>query len=201
MSEKLKVFKNPSREVKEEYTAYTPQYQSLGKEPMIMPPKDIHTSSAAQILKNSPNIAGEQSGSPVTLPNVGNRDYTWAGIDWSGVDSECVGEHKLDINHAMIDNNEFVTSQALGIDNSSPDMQHTATPEDNIINKLYNLVEGFYIVLVNGVAVCSGPLTEVQEQVRLLAFGKHDLCNGDSIPLESIVVLKRAEIKVGLFLE
>ena len=65
---------------------------------------------------------------------------------------------------------------------------------------LQQIDEDDYILLVNGECLCSGPSEDIQEQARLLVFGEHELCNGEPIPVSSIVVLKRVAIKVGLFL-
>ena len=69
------------------------------------------------------------------------------------------------------------------------------------ISILQDLEEGSYLLLANGIAVCSGPLEDIQEQASALVFGEHDLCAGNPIPVEDIVILKRAVIKFGLFLD
>jgi hypothetical protein len=63
------------------------------------------------------------------------------------------------------------------------------------------LQEDDYLLLVDGTAICSGPMDEVQEQARGLVFGEHPLCDGEPIPVDDIVVIKRVKLKVGLFLE
>jgi hypothetical protein len=150
------------------------------------------------------------------VPNVGNNmEHTW-----SSVDGEIVDDVSMDQNHSMIDNNDFVTDTALGVvrdfheqlpnldEVKNPSLKRFVSPptiatppSDDNIPILYNLAEGDYLLIVNGVAVCSGPCNEIQEQARLLVFGEHEMCDGNPIPVNDIIVVKRIPIKVGLFLE
>ncbi len=140
---------------------------------------------------------------------------------WSSVDGEIVDDISMDGTHPMVDNNEFVSAAALGLSEESheelpalDEVAHppqkkfvsppaaTVTPDaDDVLPILHNLAEGDYLLLVDGVAVCSGPVDEIQEQARLLVFGEHEMCDGNPIPVDDIVVIKRVPIKVGLFLE
>lgn len=151
------------------------------------------------------------------VPNVGNNmEHTW-----SSVDGEIVDDVSLDGNHPMVDNNEYVSDAALGLSQNfreelpaldevkvpqtkkfvQPPVAAAAPDTDDVVPILYDLAEGDYLLLVNGVAVCSGPVEEIQEQARLLVFGEHEMCDGSPIPVDGVVVVKRVPIKVGLFLE
>jgi hypothetical protein len=153
------------------------------------------------------------------VPNVGNNmEHTW-----SSVDGEIIDDLSLDETQPMVDNNDFVSAAALGLPEESHEElpaldevvnpppkrfvaqpEPTATPDvdaDDILLVLHNLAEGDYLLMVDGVAVCSGPAEEIQEQARLLVFGEHEMCDGNPTPVDDIVVIKRISIKVGLFLE
>lgn len=74
--------------------------------------------------------------------------------------------------------------------------------KDELFSEIVNqLKEEDYLLLVGSTAICSGPLEDVQEQARGLVFGEHPLCDGEPVPVDDIVVIKRVKIKVGLFLE
>jgi hypothetical protein len=128
---------------------------------------------------------------------------------------------QMDPQHPMVDNNDYVSTAALGVSEEfheelpaldevthppakkfAVQPQPAATPDaDDLIAILHNLSEGDYLLMVDGVAVCSGPVEDVQEQAKLLVFGEHEMCDGNPIPVDDIVVIKRVPIKVGLFLE
>lgn len=73
---------------------------------------------------------------------------------------------------------------------------------DELFSEIVNqLKEDDYLLLVGSTAICSGPLEDVQEQARGLVFGEHPLCDGEPIPVDDIIVMKRVKLKVGLFLE
>lgn len=239
---KIKVYKNPEREAKENYKPYVPQYQLRGMEP------EEHKSSTTTVIGIRPKTDlpsdnprapkppirqpyAEAVSSPVgrgrgPVPNVGNNmEHTWSSVNEEIVD-DLTGNSALDPDHEMIDNNEFVTAQALGLKEELPMLDEIAHPSQKIFNPktflsqdelnrvmktqesqddLFSIVqdleENAYLLIVNGVAVCSGPFEEIQDQARALVFGEHELCDGNPIPAEDLVILKRAAIKVGLFLE
>lgn len=219
MSDKVKIYKNPARSEQEQRKPYTPQYQLMGVDPeeyksAIAPNVQVAAAPVvASTASDNPRIRkpgirqsyAETTDSPIgrgrgPVPNVGNNmEHTW-----SSVDGEIVDDVALDGNHPMIDNNEFVSTEALGVGKKQTFTlpPTTVTPEvDEVLSILYTLTEGDYLLLVNGVAVCSGPVSDIQEQARLLVFGEHEMCDGNPIPVDGIVVVKRIPIKVGLFLE
>lgn len=235
MSDNVKIYKNPDRSKPEKRVSYTPQYQVIGVEPeeyksAIAPGMPVAAPPTLAPLADNPRTRkpgirqsyAETTASPVgrgkgPVPNVGNNmEHTW-----SSVDGEIVDDVSLGGDHPMIDNNEFVTTEALGVSQNfheelpslnevknpapirfiSPPVTAAAPDADDVLPILYSLAEGDYLLVVNGVAVCSGPVAEIQEQARLLVFGEHEICDGNPIPVDDIVVIKRVPIKVGLFLE
>lgn len=229
MSDKVKFYKNPDRSEQEHRKPYTPQYQLMGVDPEeykssiaigVQIPVDGAPSASDNPRTRKPGIRqpyAETTNSPIgrgrgPVPNVGNNmEHTW-----SSVDGDIVDDIALDSTHPMIDNNDYVSAKALGLEelpaldevvhppSKKFAVQHKAivTPEiDEVLPILYALSEGDYLLLVNGVAVCSGFVSDIQEQARLLVFGEHEMCDGNPIPVDGIVVVKRIPIKVGLFLE
>ena len=235
---KVKLYKNPQRNKPTNLKPYVPQYQIMGVEPAAFHSK-TEMGTPPLVLKKAPLSTdnpsaprpliqqpyAEPAPSPIgrgrgLLPNVGNNmEQTW-----SSVDSEIIDDINLDPEHPMVDNNEFVSDEALGLPpqpDTDPAMMEVmevdlpeeeksflsenelqdALKEEYLSAVVQNLTEEEYLLVVNGEAVCSGPLEEIQEQTRGLVFGEHPLCGGNPMPIDDIVVLKRVIIKIGLFLE
>lgn len=220
---KVKVYKNPDRSKANVVKPYVPQYQILGVEPeefkSAVVPSNYPQAKPSQDNPRAPRPPIRQNYAPITpavvgrgfgpIPNVGNNvEHTWSGVDEEIVD-DLSGDQVIDPNHPMIDNNEFVSEEALGQLTPSTQSLHSFMQEsaqqsattDDLFPILQELEEGTYLLLANGIAVCSGPLAEIQEQASALVFGEHDLCGGDPIPVEDIIIVKRAVVKFGLFLE
>ena len=212
---KVKLYKNPERNEITAHQPYVPQYQLLGVEPEEWKSNPVpEKTPVLQDSQDNPRIKNiglrqdinKNSGVPsknFSLPNVGNnRDYTW-----SGVDGEIVNDLEgVNINSSMIDNNDYISEQALGFssqeDKSSSKRINISSEEDsNIFDAVKKIKDKDYLLLINGVVVCSGPLDEVEEQVKKMAFGEHEICNGEPIPVNELIVLKKIPIKIGVFLD
>ncbi len=178
-------------------------------------------------LKRSPirQPYAEATSSPIgagrgPVPNVGNNmEHTWSSVDGEIID-DLSGE-EIDPNQSMIDNNEFVTEAALGFRNgpTAADLRpqteyrpaamleqevqaiRQTTNQEDLVPILADLSYEDYLLIVSGVPVCSGPKEEIEDQARALVFGEHEMCDGNPVPVDDIIILKRVKVKVGLFLE
>jgi len=155
------------------------------------------------------------------VPNVGNNmEHTWSSVDGEIVDD--LSGQEVDPNQTMIDNNDFVSDAAFGGYQSGPtaaDIQphynvyppqaleqeveavHQPADPDDLLPVLTGLDDESYLLIVSGVPVCSGPKEEIEDQARALVFGEHEMCDGNPVPVDDIIILKRVKVKVGLFLE
>lgn len=86
------------------------------------------------------------------------------------------------------------------IDETSGKRPMTSKSDDQLSTIVSELEEDSYLLIVSGTPLCSGPLDEIQEQATLLVFGEHSLCEGQPVPLEDIIVIKRVKVKTGLFI-
>lgn len=222
MSDDVKVYKNKNRGSLEVRKTYVPQYKVIGVEPTevtnsanFKPSNNINISESHSQPNDNPRTRrvgirqpyAAPSTSPIgvsrgAVPNVGNNMEHM----WSSIDGEIVDDLNIDSDHPLIDNNDYVSNEAFGVFNEKNEstLSKKVTVEsvpDDTISLIYNLPEGDYLLFASGVAVCMGPVKEIQEQARLLVFGDHKLCDGTPIPAEDIVVIKRAPIKIGLFLD
>ena len=164
------------------------------------------------------------------LPNVGNNmEQTWSGVDNEIIDDiELDPSHPMIDNNEFVsaaalglpggsaedmmeveeeDLPEPQARSAFPVDDTEEKTFLTqnelqdALKEEYLSTVLQQLDEEEYLLMVDGSSVCSGPPEEVQLQTRALVFGEHPLCNGNPIPIDDIIVLKRIKIKIGLFLE
>lgn len=237
---KVKVYKNPARNRPDAHKPYVPQYQLMGVEPeeYKSPLAPGYRGQITQAPGSSENPRttrpvirqpyAEAVDSPIgrgrgPLPNVGNNvEQTWSSVDGEIVDDI---SHELDPSHPLVDNNDFVSDEALGL---PPDaatevepVEDVSVPEVEIQEKtflsgnelqealnsellqkiIHDLEEDSYLLIVNGDVICSGPLDYIQENTRALVFGEHELTHGNPVSVDDIVVIKRVKLKVGVFLE
>jgi hypothetical protein len=239
---KVKTYKNPDRNKPEDYKPYVPQYIVEGKEPReyksaVLSDTVIAVKQASEDNPRTRKAAirqpyAEAVPSPVgrgrgPIPNVGNNvEHTWSSVDGEIFD-DLSGEQQLDPNHPMVDNNDFVSPAALGlqqeelpmldeVQNPTPKQFVQASPvpgtpkqmfsappsgDEDLFPIVRDLEQGAYLLIVGGVPVCSGPKEEIEDQAKAFIFGEHEMCDGNPIPDDDIVIIKRVPIKIGLFLE
>lgn len=214
----IKLYKNPDRaKATEQVKPYVPQYQLLGAEPeeykssispVVVPaPSEEDNPRLRRPGLRQPYAVTEDS--PIGrgkgfVPNVGNNmEHTWASVDGDIIDD--LSGISIDKDSVMIDNNDFVTTEEL------PQLDEFVNPPRKIFSKeekvddllltLSSLSDDSYLLIVDDVPVCSGPLLEIQDQARALVFGEHELCDGKEIDVEKLLIVKKVKIKMGLFLE
>jgi hypothetical protein len=223
MSDKIKLYKNPFRNQSEVVTPYVPQYKKMDIEPTefksAVAQPYVESVPATPTVDNprtrQPNMRQHYAkvvDSPVgrgrgPVPNVGNNlEHTWSSVNEEIIDD--ISE--LNSQHPMIDNNDYVSVDEFqkeaptSLDEQfhpEPMIHQAPLASDDIVPILHNLLENDYLLIINGVAVCSGPVQEVQEQARLLVFGEHEMCDGNPVPVDDLLIVKKVPIKVGLFLE
>jgi hypothetical protein len=220
----VKIYKNPARKSPDLLKKYTPQYQNLGIEPTTFN-SSLSATQRVSLAKPSmpeqddnprtrrPNIRqpyAETTASPIgrgrgPLPNVGNNiEQTWSSVDGELVDDV------FETNQPMIDNNDYVTEEALGQQETnyekvvsflSEDQLQDAVGQDYMSSILDQLQEDEYLLFVDKEPVCSGTLAQVQDELRSLIFGEHPAFPNRSMSPDDIVVIKRVKLKVGVFLE
>lgn len=184
-------YKNEARQEAEKIKKFVPNYQQMGIEPIPhkMPPH--------------PSV-GRMS---TPLPNVGSMQTSWN----ESSEEELVDDiSHLDLNAPMIDNNEFITNEAmrqigdpavLSEHHGKVIVEAVDDEKTDLVSLLHQLNDNLYLLLLDGQAICSGPLNEIETEVNALLFGEHELCQGKNFNESDILVVKKAKIKVGVFLE
>lgn len=200
----------------EEYKSPLSPGYNLGKV-VVAKPSMVNPRSPRPIMQQP---YAESINSPIgrgrgLIPNVGNNmEQTWSSVDGELVD-DISG---VDPDHTMIDNNDFVSTTAFGESElvsfpeqpkPVPEPPKTFLSGNELQNALKNeylttlaqqLDKDEYLILVFGEPICSGSSSFVQEQTRDLVFGEHELYPNNPVSTDDIVILKRVEIKVGVFL-
>lgn len=227
-----KVYKNFNRDQLEVHKKYVPQYKVMGLDPeeiksAVVPPTTQHAIPTNSKI-NKPTIRQPYAKiipSPVgrgrgLVPNVGNNmEHTWASVDGDIID-DLSDDNIIDSSKEMIDNNEFVTNDALGIhseyDSNSYDQTIESKKSFMTKSDLQNVIEKSdlstiassckikddeYILLVNGNVLDIGSFDFIQDQVKNLVFGEHDICDVGPVPVDDLLILKRVKLKIGVFLE
>lgn len=210
MSEnKVKLYKNPSRKENAEYKSYVPQYQLLGIDPVEFKSSTVPVDTKiSQNSQDNPRIkeigfqkkfdTSDVPNTQINLPAVGqNREHTWAGVDGDIIDDLEV----IDVKSKMIDNNEYLSEEALGHKEQVKTNTTVPSTEADLLITLSKLEDKNYIILVDGTVVSSGTLEHVEKEAELLAFGDHPICDGEPIPVNELLIIKKIPIKIGLFLE
>jgi hypothetical protein len=225
---KVKVYKNPARNKPDAFKPYIPQYQIKGVEPQeykspLAP--GYHTEVAKPSTDNPrqprPVIRqpyAEAVPSPIgrgrgLLPNVGNNmEQTWSSVDGEIVDDLTEAPQE---DESLVDNNEYVTNEALGLPPDAPLVVEYDEPEEEapeeieystelgslLYQSLLHMEDGNYLLLIKGQIVEAGTLEHIQEVTRALVFGEHAEYEGNPVPVDDILVIKKAKIEVGVFLE
>src|SRR6185436_5408856 len=176
----VKIFRNSDRDKPEVHKNYVPQYQTMGIEPEEFKSAMISGVTSSKVSTEIPltNPRAKRSAvrqpyakvipSPVgrgrgPVPNVGNNmEHTWSSVNGEIIDD--LSEESIDDQKKMIDNNDFVTSNALGINDSSEseyseeyiksymtqkDLQEVIEEKDT--SSLLDVQEDEYVLLIKGI--------------------------------------------------
>lgn len=229
----VKVYKNSERESPEVAKKYIPQYQLRGIEPeefvsAVVPDHVLIKQSATKLPPTNPRAPRPSIRQPYAkiipspvgrgrgpVPNVGNNmEHTWSSVDGELIDD--LSDDSSFINE-LIDNNEFVTDQSLGLSTNhtekvtvpSPskpfmtekDLQEVIKDTDLSTLSQVHIENDEYILLVSGVVFNVGSLSVIQDETRSLIFGEHEICDGNPVPVDDLLILKKVKIKIGVFLD
>ena len=206
-----KIIKNNKRNTLPKYTPYVPNYKTLGLEPTISSDPNPFKGAKVPVIVNGTvnkkiepvmqrnpktNVPYAEIPPPkeynVVMPNVGNNvERVWNSVD-NIIDDV---EFDLDESIEMIDNNDQISEYAFDNTQLQP-MEQTNNDIANV-----DLQENEYLLAIDGSIISTGTLETIQQEAKELILGEHKLYNTQQIPIEHIVVLKRVNIKVGVFVE
>jgi len=214
-----KLYKNPNRKDLDPNVGHnTPQYQKMGLTPekvggnalvgnvMVLQnkkPEVDNPRTRVPTIRQQPYAESIPDKFANTIPNVGNSmDHTWSGID-----GEIINDLEIDPNTKMIDNNSIVDLEGNYNEILNPAFQlndsmgNTDTLNVQGLDFILGVEEGQFILLVDDSVVAVGGKDQIVALASSLVFGEHDVCEGNPVPVDSISILKKMPIKIGLFLE
>ena len=198
----------------------------IAKPSHINPRENIRPELRQQVNQPYAEIDTRISQIKNVMPNSGNNaEQLWQSIDNGIIDD--LSNEPIDGQSVMIDNNDYVSDEALGYqsgptaqdlkqskyagkviieqsNNKQQDIMSSTANNKNsndLLAVLNELDPEAFLLIVSGVPICSGPKEEIEEQVRSFLFGDNEMCQGEPIPTEDIIVVKKAKIKVGAFLD
>lgn len=120
------------------------------------------------------------------------KDASFVSADDMGFD-ESGNEIKIGYDGHIIDNNDFV-------DYAAPNK--TTKPKKEVAQTISAAPAiNSYILMVMGKMILSGSLKDIEDKVKAIMYGEDKDFDGLSISVDDIVVLKRMNIKVGIFIQ
>lgn len=157
------------------------------------------------VIKN-PNRANQRVQTPyepeylrkgiVPLPAPGSEI---SSLDGNTIDEDGFMSN-IDDGH-IIDNNEYVN---FGFD-SKPTSRQVKQEQSAKVGSVEKADDspniGDYILMVHGKLVLSGPIDVIESQVKAIMYGDDKSFSGIEVSIDDLVVLKRVDIKVGIFVD
>jgi hypothetical protein len=181
------VIKNPNRQKQTPLAPQEPNYIRLDKKPIPMGKRVVPMAKKAQ--------ASNPAETQIPQETV------------SMVDNEIVDEEgnttPIEQGH-FIDNNDFMfppNVPFVQLERTKPDpRQHPPTGTTNA-PILGQPRVGEYILMVFGKITDTGPLSQIEGTVRAILYGENEGFIGQEVKQEDIVVLKRVNVQVGIFVD
>lgn len=166
---------NQRKRVQQKVAPYVPQYKQMDIEPERL---DFQPGTQVQRTPQEKSPRLRTIGLPI--------QEEVPAYDEGGNSFEFVENNRfVDPNTPMIDNNNFIEDEPLEDEDSSIGISDLE-PEQ-------------YVLIVSGTMFSMGTSKEIEKEINLLVFGNHPRCN-ESIPIDNLIVLKRIDIKAGVFL-
>lgn len=214
---KVKTYKNSGRDKPLTHKKYVPQYQLMGIEPeevrsAVVPGPNVPLGMAQPLPITNPRSRRSPVRQPYAriipspvgrgrdpVPNVGNNmEHTWSSVDGEIIDDLTP---ETDQDHPMIDNNDFVTEQSLDESFDTEEKAELISFEEPKLPEVFPVIkDDEYILLVQGEVLSTGSFDKIEQETKALVFGEHEFCDGNPIPIDSLMVLKKVKIKMGVFL-
>lgn len=176
------IIKNPNRNRPRPIESRQLEHERLGLTPTPYPGN--YAGSTAAILSN---IAAFKA-----KPNDNNKIVNNEIDNFFTNDQEILNTPSIKDGGHIIDNNEYMSYDCLSNDNvesSNLDFNDEVALPD----------VGQYILMISGKIILSGFLIDVEEKIRSILYDED--IDYKNTPQEDIIVLKRIEIKVGVFIQ
>lgn len=189
------VIKNPNRNRPRQVPNNQSEHERYG-----IIPKQYNSSMYAG--NTTASLLGATTSPPKRGGNIMNE--TVAEVDGVGVG---FGEQDIPTRQAnpkshIIDNNEFMTYDYLADREMEEAVENGGTIDLDKGKEKSSLPNvGEYILMVSNKIILSGPLKVIEEKIQGILYGEDIDFESDEISQEDIVVLKRVEIKAGVFIK
>jgi hypothetical protein len=165
------IIRNPMRNMPREIPNFEPEYQRLG----ITPVKQ-----------------GEDPFGTPAQNEVGGADDYMFDLNGQPVD--------LDQNRELIDNNDYVFPPINNLPRQATNPQQEAKQSAVASSRSDTPKVGEYILMVNGKLMLTSNIQAVEQKVKRILYKEEEEFSNDDIGVDDIVVLKRIDIRIGVFL-
>lgn len=181
------VVKNPNRDRPRPVEVRKPEYERLGVNP-------------------TPFIPGSYGGA-LNIPKArpaSIQESEVSGASFDTVEEERVTTRRKDAH--IIDNNEFLsfgfpTDKMDSLVESGGEIDFDSESELEVENNPSIPAAGEYILMIDGDLVMSGSKEVIEEKVKGILYGEDIDFELSEVPQEDIVIFKRVELQVGVFIK
>lgn len=132
-------------------------------------------------------IEPEKWDSP-SLPKNGPNSFIW-------------DPSKTSVGHSDRNNNKIQIEDSSETPSEEFEYQQFRQNQSDDLQNICDSMPNTYFILIDGAVVTSGVFDDIQQCVSELIFGTHELCKGEPVPADSISVIKKVDIRVGVFME
>jgi hypothetical protein len=132
---------------------------------------------------------------PIQRGNTKFDEPTFSGLDGEIYDENSDTPLRIDRDRHMVDNNDYLFSF-----NETPIVDTITTQNTKATDTISSAPQvGDYILMVNGKLLSSGTMSNIEKLVKSILYKEYEEFKDQDINIDDIVVLKRVEIKVGVF--
>lgn len=181
------IIKNPNRNRPRPTEIRKPEYERLGVKPVpFTTPNNYGETSSLLSIAKSPN-------------NNPNFQETISEVDgiMFGKDTNIPSKVEYRKDNAIIDNNEYMSfgfpDEILNYSDNDPD--------DNPLKSKEIPAIGDYILMIGGNIIMSGSHKIIEEKVKNILYGDDIDFDLSEVNQEEIVILKRVNLQVGVFIK
>jgi hypothetical protein len=182
------VVKNPNRDRPRPVELRKPEYERLGVNPTPFMPGNY--GGALNIPKARPS-------------SIKESEVSGASFDTVEEQGKIVPARK---DAHIIDNNDFLsfgfpTGKISQLVEEGAEIDFDSDSELEVESKPLLPAVGDYILMISGDIIMSGPLGKIEEKVKGILYGEDIDFELSEVPQEDIIVLKRVDIQVGVFIK
>lgn len=173
------IIKNPNRGKQPPPEPYEPEYRRLNRDPIVQ----------GSVPMDVPNPHSFDSLNIQTKP-IEDANFDFGSVDGIAIDED--GKEVVPAIDYIIDNNEFIDYMSYSPPPTTHQKAQASPPSVSTVPEIND-----YILMIKGKIIQTGELRGIESKVSAIVYGEDkDFLD---VSVADIIVLKRVEIKVGVF--